>query len=163
MPLPTRPVPRPGRHRPITEPPGSPGAGHLARLAGACLLYLLMVLPEWSSGEPPATPDAPGTPSAGLAVSVSDTPDAVQLRIKALGDVEPGSVEIRFEERKAVVLARDLEGRQIRSQPVRLPAPVVEDGASAAYDAEDALVMTLRKQAAAQAAAPPGDPEAAAR
>jgi hypothetical protein len=40
---------------------------------------------------------------------------------------------------------------------------VVEEGASADYDAEDALVMMLRKQAAAQAAAPPGDPEAAAR
>ncbi len=163
MPLPTRPTPRPGRHRPITEPPGSPGTCHLARLAGAWLLCLLLVLPEWSSGEPPAPPDDPGTPSGALAVSVSDTLDAVHVRIKALGDVEPGSVEFRFAGRKAVVLARDLEGRQIRSQPVRLPAAVVEDGASAAYDAEDALVMTLRKRSPAQAAAPLDEPGAAAR
>jgi hypothetical protein len=40
---------------------------------------------------------------------------------------------------------------------------VVEEGSSAAYDADGALVMTLRKQATAQAAAPTGDPEAAAR
>jgi hypothetical protein len=59
-----------------------------------------------------------------------------------------------------MVLARDTEGRVIRSQPVRLPAPVVEEGASADYDAEDALVMTFRKQAAAEAAAPPGDSSA---
>src|SRR4029453_4477155 len=95
--------------------------------------------------------------------SVSETPDAVRLRIQASGDIAPGSVEVRFAGRKAVVLARDAAGRAIRSHPVRLPAPVVEEGASADYDDEDALVMTLRKQSAAQAAAPPGDPEAAAR
>jgi hypothetical protein len=89
---------------------------------------------------------------------VSETPNAVRLRIQASGDIEPGSVEVRFAGRKAVVLARDAKGRAIRSQPVRLPAAVVEEGASADYDAEDALVMTLRKQAAAQAAAPPGGP-----
>ena len=97
------------------------------------------------------------------AASVSESPDAVRLRIQASGEIAPGSVEVRFAGRKAVVLARDAAGRAIRSQRVRLPAPVVEEGASADYDAEDTLVMTLRKQAAAQAAAPPGDPEAAAR
>jgi hypothetical protein len=97
----------------------------------------------------------PGPAAAALAVSVSETPDAVRLRIEASGDIEPGSVEVRFAGRKAVVLARDAEGRAIRSQRVRLPALVVEEGASADYDAADALVMTLRKQAAAQAAVPP--------
>jgi hypothetical protein len=94
---------------------------------------------------------------------VSETPDAVRLRIQASGDIEPGSVEVQFAGRKAVVLARDAEGHAIRSQRVRLPALVLEDEASAEYDAEDALVMTLRKKGAAQAAAPPGRPEAAAR
>jgi hypothetical protein len=74
--------------------------------------------------------------------------------------VEPGSVEIRFAGRKAVVLARDTEGRAIRSQPLRLPAPVAEEGSSADYDADGALVITLRKQATAQEDA--GDAEAAA-
>ena len=61
------------------------------------------------------------------------------------------------------MLARDAEGRAIRSQPLRLPAPVVEEGSSADYDADGALVMTLRKQNTAQDAGPTGDPEAAAR
>jgi hypothetical protein len=159
----TRTVPRPSGRRPLTEPLARPATCHLARTGYALLLSVLLVLPGGSFGEPTATPDDPGPSSAALAVSVSDTPDAVHLRIQASGDIEPGSIEVRFAGRKAVVLARDPEGRLIRSQPVRLPAPVVEDGASADYDAEDALVMTLRKQAPAQAAVPLGDPEAAAR
>jgi len=61
------------------------------------------------------------------------------------------------------VLARDAEGRAIRSQPLRLPDPVVEEGARADYVADGTLVMTLRKQAAAPDAGPTGNPEAAAR
>jgi hypothetical protein len=103
----------------------------------------------------------PGTASAALAVSVSETPAAVLLRIQASGDVEPGSIEVQFADRKTVVLARDAEGRPIRSQPLRLPEVVVEEGASAGYDADGALVMTLRKQPTVRDAAPTGDPEAA--
>jgi hypothetical protein len=162
MSLRTRTVPRPGGRRPLTEPLVRPATCQPAR-TGCALLLSVLLLPGWSFGQPTATPDDPGPSSAALAVSVSDTPDAVHLRIQTLGDIEPGSVEVRFAGRKAVVLARDMEGRLIRSQPARLPAPVVEDGASADYDAEDVLVMTLRKQAPAQAAVPQGDPEAAAR
>lgn len=158
-------VARRSARRPLTEPPVTLATCHLSRGAGAFLLSVLLMSPGRSISDPGATPDdrGPGPASAALTVSVSDTPDAVRLRIQASGDIEPGSVEIRFAGRKAIVLARDAEGRAIRSQPVRLPARVVEEGASADYDAEDALVMTLRKQAAPQAAAPPGDPEAAAR
>jgi len=60
------------------------------------------------------------------------------------------------------VLARDAEGRAIRSQPLRRPDPVVE-GARADCVADGTLVMTLRKQAAAPDAGPTGNPEAAAR
>jgi hypothetical protein len=155
----------PSARRPLPDPLITRATCHRSRAAGACLLAVLLMSPGKSLSDPGATPAArgPGPAPAALAVSVSETPDAVRLRIQASGDVEPGSVEVRFAGRKAVVLARDAEGRAIRSQRVRLPAPVVEEGASADYDAEDALVMTLRKQAAAQAAAPPGDPEAAAR
>jgi hypothetical protein len=158
-------VAHPSARRPPTEPPVTRATCHMSRAAGAFLLSVLLVSPGRSISDPSATPDdrGPGPAAAALAVSVSETPDAVRLRIQASGDIAPGSVEVRFAGRKAVVLARDAEGRAIRSPPVRLPAPVVEEGASAAYDAEDALVMTLRKRAAAQAAAPPGDPEAAAR
>src|SRR6266436_2454259 len=127
-------------------------------MAGAFLLFVLLMLP-WASASDPG----PAPASAALTASVSETPDAVRLRIQASGDVEPGSVELRFAGGKAVVLAHDAEGRAIRSQPLRLPAPVVEEGSSADYDADGALVITLRKQATAQDAGPTGDAEAAAR
>ena len=127
-------------------------------MAGAFLLFVLLVSPGASASDL-----SPAPASAALTASVSDTPDGVRLRIQASGDVEPGSVEVRFAGRKAAVLARDAEGRAIRSQPLRLPAPVVEEGASPDYDTEGALVITLRKQATAQDAGPTGDAEAAAR
>ena len=99
--------------------------------------------------------------SAALTVVIAEMPDAVRLHIQASGDVEAGSVEVRFSGRKMVVLARDAEGRPIRSQSLRLPEPVVEEGSSAEYDADGALVMTLRKQATA--ARPTREPEAAVR
>ena len=136
----------------------------MSRVAGAFLLLVLLTS-RGSASDPGTSPDdhGPGAASAALAVSVSETPDAVRLRIQASGDVEPGAVEVRFAGRKAVVLARDAEGRAIRSQPLRLHEPVVEEGSSADYDADGALVMTLRKQATAQDAGPTGDPQAAAR
>jgi hypothetical protein len=160
-----RVVARPSACRPLPEPLVTLATCHKPRAAGACLLSVLLMSPGRSLSDPGAPPDArgPAPASAALAVSVSETPDTVRLRIKASGEIEPGSVEVRFARRKVVVLARDAEGRAIRPQRVRLPASVVEEGASADYDADDALVLTLRKQAAAQAAAPPGDPEAAGR
>ena len=136
----------------------------MSRVAGAFLLLVLLTS-RGSARDLGTSPDdrGPGAASAALAVSVSETPDAILLRIQASGDVEPGSVEIRFAGRETVVLARDADGRRIRSQPLRLPELVVEEGSSAGYDADGALVMTLRKQAAAQDAGPTGDPEAAAR
>jgi len=135
----------------------------MSRVAGAFLLLVLLTS-RGSASDPGTSPDdRSGAASAALAVSVSETPDAILLRIQASGDVEPGSVEVRFAGRETVVLARDADGRRIRSQPLRLPELVVEEGASAGYDADGALVMTLRKQAAAQDAGRTGDPEAAAR
>ena len=159
MALRKRIVSRPGARRPPTEPlVPLTTTSRRYRVACACLLFVLLMLPGASASDP-----GPAPASAALTASVSDTPDGVRLRIQASGDVEPGSVEIRFAGRKAVVLARDAEGRAIRSQPLRLTAPVVEEGSSADYDADGALVMTLRKQNTAQDAGPTGDPEAAAR
>ena len=121
------------------------------------LLFVLLMLPRASASDPGSA-----IASATLTASVSDTPDAVRLRIQASGDVEPGSVEVRVAGRKAVVLARDAEGRAIRSQSVRLPTPVVEQEASAAYDADGTLVITLPKQITTQDARPTGDAKAAA-
>ena len=136
----------------------------LSRVAGAFLLFVLLMA-GGSAGDPGDAPDnrdlSPASPA--LAVSVSETPAAILLRIQASRDVEPGSVEVRFAGRKTVVLARDADGRPIRSQPLRLPQPVVEEGSSADYDADGALVMRLPKQVTAQGAGPTDDPEAAAR
>jgi hypothetical protein len=109
----------------------------MSRVAGAFLLFVL-VTSVGRAGDPGA--------SAALEVSVSETSHAVLLHIQASQDVEPGSVEIRLAGPKTVVLARDAEGRPIRSQLLRLPESVIEEGASAVYDANGALVMTLRKQ-----------------
>jgi hypothetical protein len=130
-------------------------------VAAAFLLFVLLTSPRGSASDPgAAVAVGPGPASGALTVFVSETPDAVLLYIRASGDVEPGSVEVRFAGRKAVVLARDAEGRAIHSQPLQLPEPVVEEGSSADYDADGALVMTLRKQATAQDAGRTRDPEA---
>jgi len=118
----------------------------MIRVSSIGLLTLLVALPLHA--EPlPGSPEPGGT--AALTVSISETPDAVRLRVQVMGAIEPGSVEVGFEGRKAIVSARDLDGRPIRPQTVQLPAAVVEDGATADVDADDALVITLRKQRAA--------------
>ena len=118
-------VARLGARRLLAQPLVTRAACHRSRQAGACLLALLLMSPGRSGSDPGAIPNhhGPGPASAALAVSVSETPDAVRLRIQASGEIEPGSVEVRFAGRKAVVLARDAEGRAIRSQRVRSSCP----------------------------------------
>jgi hypothetical protein len=133
----------------------------MSRVAGAFLLLLLLTSRGSASDSGAAAEHGPGPASAALAVFVSETPDAVLLHIQATGDVEPGSVEVRFAGRTTVVLARNAMGRRIRSLPLRLPEAVVEEGASTDDDGDGALVMTLRKQATAQNAERTGDQERA--
>jgi len=134
----------------------------MSRVAGALLLLLLMrSRGGTASGPGTALDDRATTPASGaLAVSVSETPATVLLHIQASGDVEPGSIEVRFARRKTVVLARDAAGRSIRSQSLRLPEEVIEEEASADYDADGGLVMTLRKQSPVEDAVSGGDAEA---
>ena len=93
--------------------------------------------------------------SAALGVSIGETPEAVRLRIQPSEDVEVGSVEVRFEDHAAVVVASDSKGRPIRSRSLRLPEPVIEEGVSAEYDADGTLVVMLRKRSAAGDAGSP--------
>jgi hypothetical protein len=116
----------------------------MSPLLGVFLLLVLTASMESSSD--PGAADGNGPSSAALVVFATATPDAVLLHIQASGDVEPGSVEVRFAGLKTVVLARDAAGHRIRSRALRLPGPVVEEGSSADYDADGVLVMTLRKQ-----------------
>ena len=85
-------------------------------------------------------------PSASLTATVSETADTVRVRVQVLGEIEPGSLEVGFEGRKAIISARDTGGRPIRAPRVQLPAQVMEDGATAEADSDDVLVITLRKQ-----------------
>ena len=120
-------------------------------ITSALVLFRLLSSPTASAAQPPAI--------AALVTSVCETPDVVRLRILASGDVDPGSVEIRFLGRQAIVRVRGADGRVIRSQPFRLPARIVEVGSSADYDAEGALVMTFRRHATVQDATRTSDPE----
>jgi hypothetical protein len=111
------------------------------------LLLSLVTLVRIASSDPRGPADGRGAASATLAVSIGEMPDTVRLHIQASEDVDARSIEVRFAGRKIVVLARDVAGRAIRSEPLRLPESVVEEGASAEFDAEGAIVMTLRKEA----------------
>ena len=135
---------------------GTPVLSTVSKTAGPSLSF-----PMASACDQAAVPEARTQPPAfgALATSVCETPDVVRLRILASGDVDPGSVEIRFLGRQAIVRARGADGRVIRSQPFRLPARIVEVGSSADYDAEGALVMTFRRHATVQDATRPSDPE----
>jgi len=55
-------------------------------------------------------------------------------------------VDLGLKGRKAIISARDADGRAIRAARVQLPAQVMEDGATAEADSDDVLVITLRKQ-----------------
>lgn len=123
----------------------------MGSVANALVLLVLLTLAGTAAGDPGDAADdhGPGSASAALAVSIAEMPDAVRLHIKAFGGVEAGSLEVRLSGREIVVLARDAEGRPIRSQSLRIAGPVVEEGSSAEYDADGTLVMTLRKQATA--------------
>jgi HSP20 family molecular chaperone IbpA len=130
----------------------------MSRVSFVGLLTLLSLSTPVRGGTvPEPSLDAP----AALTVSVTETPDAVRLRVEVLGEIEPGSLEIGFDGRKVIVSARNAEGRPIRARAVDLPAAVVEDGASAEADGDDALAITLRKRRTAAAAQV--DPEPLAR
>jgi hypothetical protein len=117
-------------------------------------LEVVAVARRERSGEAP-NDHSPAPASAALGVSIGETPDAVRLRVQPSEDVEVGSVEVRFEDHAAVVVACDAEGRPIRSRSLRLPEPVIEEGASAEYDADGTLVVMLRKRSAARDAESP--------
>jgi hypothetical protein len=144
---------------PVRSPSGgAAGSAGSIRMLWVILLLALFTLARITSSDPG---DGSGAASAALAVSIGEMPDTVRLHIQASGDVDARSIEVRFAGRKMVVLARDAAGRAIRSEPLRLPEPVVEEGASAEFDAEGAIVMTLRKEATAPP--PTGEPGAAIR
>src|SRR6185369_5284282 len=74
------------------------GPGRAAGITIALVLFRLLSSPTASACDAAAVPEARTQPPAfgALATSVCETPDVVRLRILASGDVDPGSVEVRF-------------------------------------------------------------------
>src|SRR5579862_1728638 len=105
-------------------------------ITSALVLFGLLSSPTASASDPTAVPEARTQPPVFGALAT-----------------------IRFLGRQAIVRARGADGRVIRSQPLRLPARIVEVGSSADYDAEGALVMTFRRHATVQDATRTSDPE----
>jgi HSP20 family molecular chaperone IbpA len=86
-----------------------------------------------------------GAAGDGLRVAVTETADAVRLRIVATAEVVPGSVEVQLAGRDVWVVARGTGGRAIRSEAIRLAEPAAEAGAAAEYEEDGSLTVTLPK------------------
>jgi len=81
----------------------------------------------------------------GWVMPVHDADTTDRLRVLLPEDVPPGSVEVRLAGRKVVVLARGIDGRQLRSRSLRLADAPVEGGAQADYQPDGSLTITLQK------------------
>ena len=91
--------------------------------------------------EPSPAPE----PGELRAVVVESEGDTVEVWIALPASVDPGSVEIQLAGRVVAVRARDDTGRTLRSAPLQLREPVVEEGAQARTEGTW-LVVELRKE-----------------
>jgi len=77
---------------------------------------------------------------------VGETPHSVRVVIHFPPGTDPGSFEVQLLGSEVTVLARNAEGSHIRSRPLQLREPPVEDGATADYEGDGWLTVTLRKR-----------------
>jgi len=112
--------------------------GCIAAILVACLAVLA------HAGEPTVGDSGSREPSA-LPVLVSETPTTVRLHVLLPDNVPPGSVEVRLNGRKVIVLASTAGGRRLRSRSLRLSEEATEEGAEADYEADGSLTITLQK------------------
>jgi HSP20 family molecular chaperone IbpA len=92
-----------------------------------------------------AAPVEPG-PGAMLDVTVSETAEAVEVRVFLASDLDPGSVEVQLDDSQVVVVARDADGRRRRSRPVKVSAPLEEGDSRADYGPDGWLTVTVPKR-----------------
>jgi HSP20 family molecular chaperone IbpA len=97
-----------------------------------------------SAADPPLTA-ARDQPRA-LPVSVHETSDVVQLRVQLPSGGDPGSVEVQLDDLTVTVLARGPGGIALRSDRLTLRAPAVESDATADYEGDGWLTVTLRRR-----------------
>jgi len=112
--------------------------GSIASVLVACLALVA------HAGEPNVADSGSHEPST-LPVLVSETPATVRLRVLLPHNVPPGSVEVRLNGRKVIVLASTVGGRRLRSRSLRLSEEATEEGAAADYEADGSLTITLQK------------------
>ena len=91
-----------------------------------------------------ASSAAHGLDAARLWAFAAESPEGVELRVFLPEGVDPGSVRVQLAGRRIVVVARDAAGRHLRSRPVTVDTPVVEEGADAAWEGDGWLTITLR-------------------
>ena len=115
--------------------------GRVGWIVGVMALLASMVWPHGGAAASGAPDDRPA-----LAVSVSETAQTVRLRMHLGADVDPGSVEVRLEGREVTVRARSTGGQVLPAATLSLRDPAVEDGATAEYDGEGWLTITLQKR-----------------
>lgn len=115
-------------------------------MSAAPIRLLLAVLVAGATEAGRATEPAPADDAEELrAVVVEEDDDTVEVWIALSPGVDPGSVEVQLAGRLVVVRARDETGRTLRSAPLRLREPAVEEGATARYEGTW-LVVTLRRE-----------------
>ena len=78
---------------------------------------------------------------------VGETPHSVRVVIHFPPGTDPGSFEVQLLGSEVTVLARNAEGSHIRSRPLQLREAPVEEGATADYEGDGWLTVTLRKRA----------------
>lgn len=113
-------------------------------MKSAAISILLMAL-ALSRGHADSGPVAPADEVADLPVVVTETAETVRLRILVPEEVDPGSVEVQLAGREVVVVARRTSGISIRSKTLRLAEAAVEQGATADYEPDGSLTITLQK------------------
>ena len=87
-----------------------------------------------------------GEAGRAVAVFVRETPELVRLHIHLPSGSDPGSVEVQLDDRALTVRAQDAEGQEIRSETIALRAPASESGATADYEGDGWLTITLRRK-----------------
>jgi HSP20 family molecular chaperone IbpA len=91
----------------------------------------------------PVISDSPHTVPAWV---VGETEHSVLVVIHFPPGTDPGSIEVRLLGAEVTVVARNAEGSHIRSQALHLREAPVEDGATADYQGNGWLMVTLRKR-----------------
>ena len=115
---------------------------------GILLLLLVALVGRGRADEPVPVPvpvPAPAPEAEEIrALIVEEEGDTVEVWIDLPARVDPDSVEVQLAGRVVAVIARDDAGHTLRSAPLHLREPVVEDGAAARSEGSW-LVVELRK------------------